>query len=445
MVEFLEQLLHDALWVALDRSERFRLTGSEITLGDSGRIDLLSETTDGRYVGFELKADTAYGEGNVVGLDLCKQLLGYAESGYLDELYYVAPDVSAFEELPAEIIAPGGREVYMGFGWSLYEPGFEEMPTYSTTPESAAAVHGVSTERFREWRRTIDDACAALEAALPAALVEGFEFADFKQKVAKHSKDQPADRHFDYDVLSLDETVDALCDGRVRVPHEVGTIEVPLQIGDKELPNYRQPLNMDSKRLFDGDPELSFTCRRSPAALSRTATPVIERDNEAWVQHHTWREYGMLREGIVPVGGGECRRIDVVGFEDAHHPIDALADGTDIVGIEAKNADLSESRESEIYGQLSDYHRSGVLSRVFLAVPATAEARALELLAHGPTECDDIGLLTVDTDGGVHIVREPARLPLRFDSYRTSGGYLRAAIYDRLKLRDEAEFSSTRE
>lgn len=445
MVEFLEKLLHDSLWVTLDNDERFKVTGSEITLGNSGRIDLLSETVDGRYVGFEIKADTAHKEGKVVGLSLCKQLLGYVESGYLDELYYVSPDVSAFEKLPDELIAAGGREVYMGFGWSLYEPGFEAMPVYSTTPESAEAIYDVSQKEFKQWRQTIDDAVSELKATLPSRFIDDFDFNGFKQKIAKHSTDSPDNRSFGYDVLSVDETVDALLDGQVRVPHEVGTIEAPIDIGDKEPPDYRQPLNTDPQRLFDGSPEVSFNYRRSPDDLSRTKTPVIERDNEAWVQHHVWRECGTLREGAIPIGDGDCRFIDVVGFDKNIHPIDALEENTEIRGIEAKNADLRQSRESRIYDQLLDYHRSGVLSHIFLAVPSTARSRALELLEHGPPECEDIGLLTVDSDGIVRTIRKPTALQLRFDSYRTSNGYHRSAIYDKLKLRKKEEFTSTRE
>jgi len=104
MVDYLEKLLHDGLWRWLVEQDRDVGVGSEITLGDSGRIDLLARTDDGEQVGFEVKADVAYKEGpafsdgEMVSYGLCEQLSNYATSGDLHKLYYVSPDVSPITE-----------------------------------------------------------------------------------------------------------------------------------------------------------------------------------------------------------------------------------------------------------------------------------------------------------------------------------------------------------
>jgi hypothetical protein len=451
MVEFLEKLLHDGLWKWLEEQDEYSQIGSEITLGNSGRIDLVARTVDGEQVGFEVKADVAYkegpafSEGDMVNYGLCKQLSKYASSGYLDKLYYVSPDVSSFLSLGEVTTYSAGRELYMGYGWSLYKPQFEGMPPYNTTLSSAEEIYEIDPKDFESWRETIDTARENLENKLPDSFLRAFDMDEFMSKVAKSSKAAPETQDaFGYDVLSLSQTVDRLLEMQIEIPPEIGAIRVPLEIGKKEGSNYRQELLHDPDSLFSGSPELSFEIVRNAEPLERTHKIKKLTNNEAWVQHYVWREMGDLREGYVPVGNGDARLIDVIGFRGGIHPTDILEGQGDIIGIEAKDGNIPESRFEQIVEQLISYHRSGALSQVYLAVPHSAVDIAKSLLQTGISELDDIGLLTVDKDGMTKIHRSAARLELRYDSYQTDNGYLRAVVYGRLKLRDSSEFLSTR-
>jgi hypothetical protein len=443
MVDFLEQLLHDTLWEWLRRQDRYCEIGSEITLGGSGRIDLLAKTTDSLLVGFEVKADVAFSEGRADGFDLSKQLSKYASSGYLDELYYVSPDVSVFEELgdyvTDRIIR---RKVYMGFGWSLYEDGFEDMPSPSTDSSLAVEVHGVSEERFNEWREKIQQTRKELKSSLPEHFVDQFEMDQFMSKVAKHAKDDPNSRSFDYDVLSFEDVIEELLQLQVETPQEVGTIEIPFELAEPQEPNYRLELQDDPEDLFSKPPNLDVTISQRAERLNRMNSVEIPSDNEAWVQHHVWREMGNIREGYIPVGNGKSRQIDVIGFSGGIHPTDVLENGGELIGIEAKDGKLPKSRHKKITEQLVAYHESGALSQVYLAVPAAAKGRGELLLHNGPDKLNDVGMITVDLDGRTKIRTPANELELKYDGYRTSQGYLRAVAFGRLKIQEADQFIS---
>lgn len=442
MVEFLEQLLHDTLWEWLENQNRYENIGSEITLGEGGRIDILAKTTDGLQVGFEVKADVEYRQGQADGFDLSKQLSRYISTGYLDELYYVSPDVSVFEGLKEyktnRLIK---RELYMGFGWYLYEVGFKEYSSTHHEPELPVDLFG-APEGPEDWQSKLQHVRKELESALPDRFISEFDMDGFMSMVEKHSTDGPDSRNFDYDVLNFDEIVEELLDQGVVVPNRVGTIEIPFEVLEPEETNYRMDLNEDPEQMFTNSPKLDVNMKRSAEKLDRVRDINLPSDNEAWVQHHCWREMGNIREGVIPIGEGNTRFIDVMGFKGGIHPTEIIQTGGEIIGIEAKDGNLPESRHEKIVEQLLAYEGSGTVSRLYLAVPLSAEAQAKDILRNGPQTLSNIGLITVDRNGQTQIQTVASELELKYDGYRTSQGNLRAVGYGRLKIRESNKFVS---
>lgn len=81
MTYCVEPFIQDLVWCWLDNNEDYIQVGGEIPIGaetNSGRIDLVAETQEGEYHGFEIK--------NYAPAD--EQLNRYRKSGYLDKLFH---------------------------------------------------------------------------------------------------------------------------------------------------------------------------------------------------------------------------------------------------------------------------------------------------------------------------------------------------------------------
>jgi|APHM01.1.fsa_nt_gi hypothetical protein len=87
MTYCVEPFIQDTVWRWLEANDRYTRVSSEIGIGNkvnSGRIDLIAETTDGGIHGFEIKnrgSDDDQGFAD-------EQVNRYLKSGYLDRLYH---------------------------------------------------------------------------------------------------------------------------------------------------------------------------------------------------------------------------------------------------------------------------------------------------------------------------------------------------------------------
>lgn len=201
--------------------------------------------------------------------------------------------------------------------------------------------------------------------------------------------------------------------------------------------------------------ETEITEHRKAEPLPREQTPTLSQQNEAWVQHHVWKAFGDVKEGKLPDPETTTeRQIDVLWFEGGDHPTEVLDRGGEIIGVEAKNGDLSPARGAKIREQLDRYVQSGALSQIYLAVPAGAQESAEEILCGDGSKHSDAqlstdianiaGLLIVDQSGDVEVVREATSVELEHDGYRVDSGsdYLRTVGYGKQFIRHPRAYGS---
>lgn len=414
-----ESYLHSLFWNYLDEQPKYKRISTETSLGSAGRIDLLAETQSGEYIGFEIKKDINFDDPRVV-LSMYKQLNKYRDSEYIDKLFFVGLNVDVF--LNSDGIQTGmlPGDLYKSFGLSISEDELESVREELETrlPEEYLDAYSGVNPTPHEKRKL------------------GKHFDKFMNYVKKSARKDFDSRRHEYDSnITIDEVVQGLDDYWARHPEEVGVIE--LDVDSFEI------------SMFDSTPELSVTLRREPHPLDRSETPELSIKNEAFVQHHVWSEFGDLREAALPDKESKTeRRIDVMGFNGANHPSEIIKNGGEIIGIEAKDDKLTESRGNRITEQLDRYVHSGGLSQIYLAVPESGRSDAVDILdsdidqsldltsRFGSDLLDKVGLIVVDKSGSCTVIREPSRFEIQHDGYRTDGttsahdvGHLRTIGY----------------
>ena len=221
----------------------------------------------------------------------------------------------------------------------------------------------------------------------------------------------------------------------------IGVLELVFELGDEP------PL--------PGVSETTIINHREAEPLARNQTPTLSQQNEAWVQHHVWKEFGDVKEGKLPDSNTKTeRQIDVLRFEGGDHPTEILKRGGEVIGIEAKDGELTPSRGKKIRQQLDVYVQSGGLSQIYLAVPAHAEESARAILWGDSSEQSNsqlrsdiseiTGLLTVDEEGAIEVVRDATSCELEYDGYRVDSGsdYLRTMGYGKQFIRPPRSYVS---
>ncbi|MFB6186264.1 MAG: hypothetical protein ABEI86_05285 [Halobacteriaceae archaeon] len=442
MAHILEPLITDILWEWVDQSPKYDIVTSEVELGDAGRIDLVTKTKSGRYVGFEVKAEIFKNEEGGGIHDFLTQLRSYRDSGFLDELYFVNTRVDPYFELPKSRTNRIKRELYMGFGTGLYEPRFEGMPTHNSNSDYI----DVSQRKFAAWKKKIEQKHTELENRLPDQLLADFDMKFFFDKVYKHSKESPKhiQENWGFKPINIDELVEQLKSNWIKRPTDIGAIEIPISVDPGKPPNYSQKLRTDPYKLFDENPTIEVDIVKESDTFARSQTPDLSNYNEPWVQHYIWVDRGTVREAVIPDKTDNTeRRIDVMEIKGGIHPTEVFqADSNvEIVGVEAKNQHI-EPRSEQITEQLETYLNSKVLNRLFLAVPEVAKENAIDFLENRQ-KFDPIGLLAVDKYGHVNEIKDAEKRDVEFDSYRTDNGYLRSVGYGRLSIEGLERFEST--
>jgi hypothetical protein len=256
----IEDILVELIWQWLDEVKGYQVDG-EVTLGGSGRIDLVAKTPSGKYLGFEVKNQSGFAPSD--DTKLFKQLIKYRNSRFLDKLYYCSQS---------------------------------------------------SADMVDKLRRSVD--------------------------------------------------IDMYPQQYVKGPKELGGLTV----------------NFQDNRI-DGQ----NTCKivREAAQLNRKYQPKISKSSESWVCHHIWKNYGLLREGVLPNRDtNKCQYIDVMRQIGSRDPTEIYLnqedDGYAHVGIEAKG-DISLGKT--VLTQLRQQYESGGITELTLAVPSFKRHSAEELLS----------------------------------------------------------------
>lgn len=360
MAEYGEELLRQRVWYWLE-TEMGMQVDAEVELG-TGRIDLVVESADEVW-GIEVK----------VGEFGTEQVDRYAESAALDRLYVASGkkldpeddsiDVRALSQIRKRLRAGMAEEWYSG-------EEIEQKLTAALSREEQEQEIG--SEVLYETQ-------TLYEYVLP--------FNELK------SEKTP---------ISLEDAV-----RRIRKAitfSELGIIHVP-----------SAPLR---EAMSPGDAPAPVILQEA-SELSRTKTVEFARREEPWVRHWLWRTYGGLPEGHIPnilESDQPYRPIDLITFEGSDDPTAAVENPTDneVVGFEAKGEGSFSTRRLE--KQLTQFLETSTLSRLYLGVPDSIEAKAVEFLSSHP-EFDQVGVVTVSTDGSVTTVQPAGKMIPEHDGY----------------------------
>ena len=378
MPEYDEEALRQRVWYWLETEMGMRVD-AEVELG-TGRIDLVGKSPDEVW-GVEVKVGN-YGT---------QQVDRYAESDALDRLY-----VASGKKLDPEDNSVDGSALSqtrkrlragMAENWYTKEEIEEELTVALSSEE----------KNLKIGSRTL------YEYVLPFEEIE--------------SKKTP---------ISLE-------DGIRRIQNaitfsEIGIIHVP-----------SAPLQDVMSPEIAPDPEIL----REASDLDRTETPEFKRREEPWVRHRLWQEYGGIPEGHIPntmKSDLPYRPIDLIAFEGSNDPTDAVENPTEnkVLGFEAKGeGSFSEKRLSE---QLMQFLETSTLSELYLGVPASLENKATEFISSNP-EFDQVGIMTVTTDGSVTKVRPAETTTPKHDGYLERQSDRKTGYGD--KLPEDVEQSTT--
>jgi hypothetical protein len=401
MAHFIEPLVTQQLWYWLE-TERGWQVDSEIDTGN-GRIDLACETPEGRYIGIELKA----GSGVSWGAQLSGQVWRYLDSGVFDVVYFASPSVSKV----AERLDQNRTE-----------------PQISVISQASRKLRaGVQADQY-----TAEEALGRIEQKVDEEILS-YEFSNGRRTVRSYIRRHLEERtERSLSPISIETGIRNI--SRSVFPTELGLIEVPLPLQGGYLRSPRMALTPGEIHRP--------TIVREAQQLNRTGEPAFMREEEPWVRHAAWKQFGGLPEGSIPnVMESERidRPIDLVAFDAEWDPTSILETDTgDVVGVEAKGRGSFSSTRVET--QLTEFLETGSLSRLYLAVPDSLENHAQDLVT-GHDNLNPVGVLAVDNKGTVTTAREATSLPLEHDGfkYRTE---LYKTGYGNIRIPDSREVSS---
>lgn len=369
MASFGEALLKQRLWYWLETERGMEVEG-EVNLG-TGRIDLIAKTSDGEVWGIELKKQ-GFGE--------YEQANRYIESGKIDRLYIATDRIESLQKAlsgpaPLNVSTLNQNSMKLGVGVEQGEYSVEEV------------MQAVDSEFSDEMLNQQVSGSPSLR-----------EYIRKRVETGSNSKD----------AISLDQGITNL--SRASCPTELGVIHIPFNLEAGTLRDVEKNLS----------PEEAYEPRIFQEAdrIERDRTLDFSRDEEPWVRHCVWREYGGLPEGHIPNpmdSDQPHRPIDVLSFEGSYDPTDAVENPGEheVIGIEAKGRSSFTSKRTA--QQLSDFLATSTLSRLYLAVPTVLAEKARSLLSS--EDLSEVGILTVTEDGDVVVEREAERMEPEHDGY----------------------------
>ena len=369
MASFGEALLKQRLWYWLETERGMKVEG-EVNLG-TGRIDLIAKTSDGEVWGIELKKQ-GFGE--------YEQANRYIESGKIDRLYIATDRIESLQKAlsgpaPLNVSTLNQNSMKLGVGVEQGEYSVEEV------------MQAVDSEFSDEMLNQQVSGSPSLR-----------EYIRRRVETGSNSKD----------AISLDQGITNL--SRASCPTELGVIHIPFNLEAGTLRDVEKNLS----------PEEAYEPRIFQEAdrIERDRTFDFSREEEPWVRHCVWREYGGLPEGHIPnpmESDQPHRPIDVLSFDGSYDPTDAVENPGEheVIGIEAKGRSSFTSKRTA--QQLSDFLATSTLSRLYLAVPTVLAEKARSLLSS--EDLSEVGILTVTEDGDVVVEREAERMEPEHDGY----------------------------
>jgi hypothetical protein len=159
--------------------------------------------------------------------------------------------------------------------------------------------------------------------------------------------------------------------------------------------------------------------------IKRSKIPKLPRDNEGFVRHHTFSKLDrklydkIICEGILPnPDKGKPLRIDIMCFKGSDNPSEILRNqniGYELIGIEAKGKNFNAK---DTLDELKKYIESGGLTRLYFAFPEASQNKALKL----KKEIREIGLISVNKDCEIEIIREAEKIEMKYDCIKFNIG-----------------------
>jgi Holliday junction resolvase-like predicted endonuclease len=197
---------------------------------------------------------------------------------------------------------------------------------------------------------------------------------------------------------------------------------------NQQMSNIADRLGMIEVSLH---PEAETGITKEAKPLNQSKTPSLSRTNESWVQHQVWewankRYQSVTREGLLP----KDNYVDLSIFEGGKDITDIFnnQDTYSHIGVEVKGDDFSLG--GDIEQQLCRYINSGGLTHLYLAVPNQSIEQVKDIIpelgqqklsqSSDNSTLSKLGLISVDKDGDISIVREPNSIEMRYDSIRWS-------------------------
>ncbi|WP_082220744.1 hypothetical protein [Haloferax gibbonsii] len=369
MASFGEALLKQRLWYWLETERGMEVEG-EVNLG-TGRIDLVAKASDGEVWGIELKKQ-GFGE--------YEQANRYIESGKIDRLYIATDRIESLQKAlsgpaPLNVSTLNQNSMKLGVGVEQGEYSVEEV------------MRAVDSEFSEEMLNQQLSGSPSLR-----------EYIRKRVETGSNTKDS----------ISLDQGITNL--SRASCPTELGVIHIPFNLEAGTLRDIEKNLS----------PEEAYEPRIFQEAdrIERDGTLDFSREEEPWVRHCVWREYGGLPEGHIPnpmESDQPHRPIDVLSFEGSYDPTDAVENPSEheVIGIEAKGRSSFTSKRTA--QQLSEFLATSTLSRLYLAVPTVLAEKAHSLLSS--EDLSEVGILTVTEYGDVEVEREAERMEPEHDGY----------------------------
>lgn len=371
MATFGEALLKEQLWYWLETSKGMEVEG-EVTVED-GRIDLVAKSPDDEFWGIELKKGefSSYEQAN-----------RYIESGSLDRLYIASDQVDRLQQ-------------------SFVDQPPINVGTVSQTCKRLCA--GVAEGCYSK-----NEVMAAVDRELPESFLK--RQLSGSPSIRQYIQERLVRNNIpSKKPLQLDDAITYLL--RARCPTEVGVIHIPLNLTDRTLRDVERALT--PKKAYE--PRIL----RDATQLDRERKLTFARDQEPWVRHCVWREYGGLPEGHVPnvmSSDQPYRPIDLIAFDGSYDPTDAVKnpDEYEVIGIEAKGK--GSFSPAQVVQQLSEYLKTQSLSRLYLTVPKSISNKAIQLLTSKEV-LKPVGLVSVAEDGTVRIEQEATKIQPEYDGY----------------------------
>ena len=429
MAHILEPLVRDNLWQWLETDSRIDEIAAEVSLGDAGRIDLVTRVGDW-YTGYELKAESlTSGNYDNKAVGVIQQLQKYINSEYLDEIYICSMEPDKYAELfkKDHFItkgAPPGEPSLYSVRYSVAKSLYKDYFTISdlTNAVGVPRILGVKKELSpRELRIN-----------------------RFYDNVEKKSQSHH-EKFSDVAALDLGDASDLVRSLSIETPNSVGIMGIPLNVERVGAPRYGKRLLIDPKKVFGPDSELEPEIIHDSKTFERTKTPSLSHSNEAWITHSIWVREGGIREATIPnPNSNQALRVDNMSFEGSIFPQDiATNPSTGVIKAFEAKTDITTNKWQGISEQLLKYLRTASFSHLYLAVP---EKGVPDIQSRMNEESDQwwsyVGLVGVNTTGKVTYHTDPEGIKIGFDGWQNKSGSTRSVGYGKVVLPDEPEFNA---